>query len=391
MYNRRLVFSAACLGMLIFGIVLTTLGAILPSVIGKFGVDKTVAGSLMFLLTLGILIGSLVFGPIVDRYGYKSLLSICAALIFLGLEGVAFATHFWMLRMAAFIIGFGGGVINGGTNALVADITQEAKSASLSILGVFFGLGAIGVPLLLGSLLNVLSYEFILAGVGIIVLLPLLFFLYLRFPKPKQEQGFPIRQSLNLLKDIPLILFGLILFFESGMEITIGSWTALFFSEEMSIEAGKAVLFLSFYWLGMVLMRLLLGYLLKTFSPVIIQFFYIAIALTGTLALLLWSSLFFALAGLFLIGCGFAAGFPVMLGYVGNIYSRLSGTAFSIVFVVALLGGMTLPYLTGIVADSYGLRVSFITVLVGLSGMTVLFLITIRKISTLGLLKTREA
>jgi len=35
MYNRRLVFWAACLGMLMFGIVMTTLGAILPSVLDK--------------------------------------------------------------------------------------------------------------------------------------------------------------------------------------------------------------------------------------------------------------------------------------------------------------------------------------------------------------------
>ena len=33
MTNRRTLFTIACLGMLAFGIVLTTLGAVLPSVI----------------------------------------------------------------------------------------------------------------------------------------------------------------------------------------------------------------------------------------------------------------------------------------------------------------------------------------------------------------------
>ena len=32
MFSRRRVFAVACLGMLVFGITLTTLGAILPSV-----------------------------------------------------------------------------------------------------------------------------------------------------------------------------------------------------------------------------------------------------------------------------------------------------------------------------------------------------------------------
>src|SRR6185369_15000318 len=72
--NRRALFTIACLGMLAFGIVLTTLSSVLPSVIERFGIDKAVAGSLFLLMTFGILVGSVVFGPIVDRNGHKGLL-----------------------------------------------------------------------------------------------------------------------------------------------------------------------------------------------------------------------------------------------------------------------------------------------------------------------------
>ena len=43
-------------------------------------------------------------------------------------------------------------------------------------------------------------------------------------------------------------------------------------------------------------------------------------------------------AGLILLGVGLAAGFPVMLGYVGDRYKAVSGTAFSIVISMALIG-----------------------------------------------------
>jgi MFS transporter, FHS family, glucose/mannose:H+ symporter len=99
MYNRRLVFIAACLGMLVFGIVLTTLGSILPSLIERFGMDKSSAGSLFFLMSMGILAGSVVFGPIADRYGYKALLLGSLALILVGLEVIAFAPSLGMLRL----------------------------------------------------------------------------------------------------------------------------------------------------------------------------------------------------------------------------------------------------------------------------------------------------
>jgi MFS family permease len=50
----------------------------------------------------------------------------------------------------------------------------------------------------------------------------------------------------------------------------------------------------------------------------------------------------------------------------------LSGTAYSITFAMALTGGMVLPYLTGVLGASYGLRPSFLVVPAALAGITAL-------------------
>jgi FHS family glucose/mannose:H+ symporter-like MFS transporter len=63
-----------------------------------------------------------------------------------------------------------------------------------------------------------------------------------------------------------------------------------------------------------------------------------------------------AVLGLILLGIGFAAGFPLTLGYVGDIYSNLSGTAFSIVLVIALIGNMLINYLVGVISHTYGIK-----------------------------------
>ncbi len=156
MYNKKLVFSAACLGMLLFGIVLISLGSILPSITIKFELDEISIGTLASILPFGILAGSLVFGPIVDRYGYKNLLIICSLMVLAGLEGIAYAESLFVLQISMLLIGFGGGVINGGTNALVSDISTKDKGASLSYLGVFFGIGALGMPAILGLLSRII-------------------------------------------------------------------------------------------------------------------------------------------------------------------------------------------------------------------------------------------
>jgi len=362
MSNRRVLFAIACLGMLAFGIVLTTLGAVLPSVIERFGIDKAVAGSLFLLMTFGILIGSLVFGPIVDRNGYKGVLLFATALIVVGLEGIGFSPSVGWLCVAIATIGFGGGIINGGTNALVADISADDRSAKLSLLGVFFGVGAVGVPFTLSSLLGVFSYTAIIASIGALVLVLLLLTAATPFPAPKQPQGFPLAAAKGLLRDPVLILMGFMLFLESGMEITVGGWTATFFKEELQIPDKRALVYLSVYWFGMMLARLALGAVLRRASPTGVLLASLSTAFVGALLLILTETVSLAATGVLLLGCGFAATFPVILGFVGDRYAQLSGTAFSIVMVMALTGGMILPYITGVLGAAYGLRVSFVIV-----------------------------
>jgi fucose permease len=45
-----------------------------------------------------------------------------------------------------------------------------------------------------------------------------------------------------------------------------------------------------------------------------------------------------------------------MLGLVGNRYPHLSGTAFSFVLVIALLGNMLVNYSMGLIAENYGIK-----------------------------------
>ena len=366
MTNRRTLFAIACLGMLAFGIVLTTLGAVLPLVIERFGIDTAAAGSLFLLMTFGILLGSVVFGPIVDRNGYKGMLMLATALIAIGLEGIAFAPSMAWLSAAVAFIGFGGGIINGGTNALVADISAEGRTAGLSLLGVFFGVGAVGVPFGLGSLLGTFPYSAIIAIVGALVVVPFALTAATPFPAPKQPQGFPFAAAKGLLRDPVLLLMGLMLFLESGMEITVGGWTATFFKEELQLTDQRALAYLSLYWLGMMLARIALGFVLRRLTPTRVLLGCLTIGFVGALLLIRTRDATLAAAGVFLIGVGLSATFPVVLGFVGDRYAQLSGTAFSVVIVMALTGGMLLPWLTGVLGVTYGLRGSFLIVPVAL-------------------------
>ncbi len=382
MKSRRAIFVCACLGMLTFGIVLTVLGAVLPSVITRFGIDKVQAGSLFLLMTFAILAASLVFGPLADRYGYKGMLLVATALIALGLEGIAFAGSMSVLRIAIVLIGFGGGIINGGTNALVADISSEEKGANLNLLGVFFGIGAVGVPFILATLGESFPQSTVIAAVGALVLIPLLAIAMTEFPAPKQAQGFPIAAAGKLVRDPLLLMMGIMLFLESGMEITVGGWTSTFVNEVLAVPARRALVILSLYWLGMMLARLALGTFLRRMPPARAMFACITVGLVGALILLNTRDPHIAAVSVFMLGVGFAATFPTVLGFVGERYAALAGTAFSLVISMALVGGMLMPWLAGVIGASHGMRGSFVIVPTALLLLAILLGILVRSLPT---------
>ena len=370
--SSRTLFVCACLCLLTFGIVFTMVGTVLLSVMERFAIDKAAGGTLLLLMTLGVLLGALVFGPIVDRRGYKPILLVSTAAIILGLEGVAFAPSIAWLRVSVFLIGFAGGIINGGANALVSDISGEERGPKLNLLGVFFGVGATGVPFAIALLTSRFSHAALIAGVGALVVVPLGAIATTSFPPPKQPQGFPLADAGRLLRDPVMLLMGVMLFLESGLELIVGGWTSTFVTEELRVVERTALILLSLYWAGMMLARLVIGTALTRTSPFRILYTCLTIALAGAAALLTTESVAVAALGVFLLGVGFAAMFPTVLGFIGTRFAALSGTAFSAAFTMALIGGMILPYAAGVLGERFGMRGSFLIVPVALLTLGVL-------------------
>jgi fucose permease len=212
------------------------------------------------------------------------------------------------------------------------------------------------------------------------VVVPLVSFVAVRFPPPKQAQGFPLWRVGVLLGDASLLLVGLMLFLQSGMEITLGGWSAQYVREVLRLSERRSILVLSLFWVGMVAARLVLARLPRAWPAASVLPGFLGVALVGAGLMLAVQDTAAAAAGLFLLGAGLAAGFPVLLGFLGGLYRDLTGTAFSAVFVMALVGGSTLSYLTGVLGDRVGLRTSLAIVPVALLAQAGLFVLLRRRL-----------
>jgi fucose permease len=284
--------------------------------------------------------------------------------MFAGFQGIAFASSLFVLKMCVFLFGFGGGAINGATNAVVADISKANKGANLSLLGIFYAVGALGMPALIGILDNRFSYETILSIVSYAALLTALIFLFTTFPLPKHMEGIPLSKGLALAKEGFILLAGFFLFFQSSFEAIINNWTTTYLAQRLSIPDSNALFALSLYVVGMAIMRLIIGGLLRNMSSQNILILCLTFLGAGCAFLRTANSYLLSAIGLVTIGVGLAAGFPIVMGLVGKRYEALSGTAFSIVLFIALSGNMILNYVMGFIIKAYGVQqlttVSFI-------------------------------
>jgi FHS family glucose/mannose:H+ symporter-like MFS transporter len=353
----KALMASACAGIFVFGIVMAILGAILPSLFAKIQFSKGEAGNLFFIMNLAMLVMSIIFGPVVDRFGYKALLMFCSLLVALSFFIFRQASVYPWLVAAALVLGFGGGGLNGGSNALASDLYPERRSAALNLIGIFFGFGALSIPFLIGVLLGSLGLKTILIFAVLLSLIPFVFFLLFRFPEAKHAQGFPLAQAAKVIRHPLLWLCGFLLFFESGNEFTMGGWLATFLNETFHFSAMAAALVLAGYWAGMMVGRLLVSLkLVKIMKNETLILASALLSLAAALLIFLSPSGPLAALGIVLIGLGFAAIYPTTLAVAGEAFPAFSGTAFSVIFVVALVGGMTAPWLVGKIAAASSLR-----------------------------------
>jgi MFS transporter, FHS family, glucose/mannose:H+ symporter len=382
MYKKRSVFIAACAGMLLFGICLVSLGSLTPGLKEKFLLDNLASGTLFSILPLGILAGSIIFGPVVDRRGYKVLLSASCIILGIGFEGITLATAPGILKLFILLIGLGGGAINGATNSLVSDISESDKRANLSFLGVFFGIRALGMPLVLGILEKIFSFESILSAISILSLFTGVAFILVKQPQPKQSHGFRFKTILTFLKDKMLLLIALFLFFQSSFEGIMNNWTTSYMLEQMNAPKDISLFTLSLFVAGMTIMRLLAGSVLRNVPLKKTIALLFALVIMGIILIKTSLSLSLVMTGFLLIGAGLAYGFPTMLGFTGERYAELSGTAFSFVLFIALLGNTSMNYAMGVISQNFGIT-NMVTVTFGITVILItLFFVIIKKLKT---------
>ncbi|HRD01728.1 MAG TPA: MFS transporter [Candidatus Saccharicenans sp.] len=377
----RKLTAASSAGIFIFGIVMAILGAILPQLTSLLHLDKAQAGNLFFFMNLGMLLSSLFFGPLVDRFGFKIFLAGSCLLVSLSFAGLAFSASYYPVLFSVVVLGLAGGVLNGGSNALINDLHPSRRAAALNFLGIFFGIGAMFIPLIIGSFLHQLELRFVILIAAVLSFIPFVLFSVFYFPRPKQPQGFPLREIKKIASSKLLWLGAFILFFESGNEFSIGGWLSSFLQEKFQFSLNQAALVLSGYWFFLMIGRLIFPLINRLVKRETIVFFSATLALVSVSGLIISPLKGLAVIFALLTGLGLAAIYPTTLAVIGEQFPSLSGTAFSLAIATGLVGGMISPWLVGQLSQHYSLQIALLIPLFSLFIIMALQTILTRKMS----------
>jgi len=292
-----------------------------------------------------------VIGPVLDKLGAKPALSLGLGLVAAALASIPSLGSYPALAAAALVYGFGGGILNTATNAVVSELSAGGRGVALNLLGFSFSLGAVTAPLLMSFAAGRFSTAAILYLLAAAPAAVLVLILTLRFPRAAHAAT-PVRSLVRVLNHPVVWLIGVLLFFESGNENCLFVWAGKLMQETLHLASGRADLALVSLSVALGGGRLLAALGLRRLGSRNLLLLSCAITLAGVAVVRLSASFGGMIAGFAVLGLGMSAVFPTALGVAGDRFPNETGTVFGAIMTMALVGGTAGPAIGGWAAGS---------------------------------------
>ncbi|MBX0330718.1 MFS transporter [Oscillochloris sp. ZM17-4] len=346
--------ALACGVFLASGTMLASVGPCLPFLAQRAGQELASLSWIFTAFSGGVVVMQVGFGPAADRMGLRGVLAAGMALMGGGMLGLTLATSLAVMLAAAGVAGVGfGGVIAAG-NVLVARMFEARSATALNGANVFFGVGAIIGPVIVGQAGERLGLPQAALWAGsalILALAPLV--LWLAGSPPAgghggaDEAGGPKMAS-------PVWMLGLLLLIYTGTEVGFGGWVTVYMQRSAGMALADATLMASAFWLALTGGRVLGAALGMQASARGLLLAALAGLAAGALMLALSvGAPGRSLAGVLLLGLACGPVFPTVLALITTA-ARGDSRAAGLAIGLGNSGGLVLPALLGLLLASYG-------------------------------------
>ncbi len=364
------------LGFLLIGWTGLLVPSLIRSVEGQFGQTDAGLGLFYFLAAGAYAVGSFGGGFATERLGRRSVMSLSMLLIGTGLVAMGTVPSWTLFLLAALPLGVGSGAIDGGVNGLVLDLYPTSRGQALNRFHLFFSLGALATPLVVGRLIESgVGWQTVILGTTLVVFPLAGLFALAPMPSGRHSRveddpgGEDVegggRVNAPIAYALPLILLGVAIACYVASEIGVSSWLVRYLA---AAPLGTATAALSLYWAGLTLGRLVSARVADRFDHRRLAVASSLLAATATTLALVAPSIELSVA---LFGvAGFASGpiYPLIMAIGGDRYPDRSAAVSGFLAGSAVLGSIAYPPVMGLMSVTIGLPAAmFGTALLGLA------------------------
>ncbi len=356
------LFVLICIIFIGLGLPDSVLGATWPAMYPHLGASIGQANYISILISLCTSIASFYSGKIVAKCGTGLTTTVSTALTAIGLIGMSFSNSLLFTCVCSIPLGFGAGAIDSALNNYVA---VHYKSSHMSFLHSFYGLGVTVSPYIISFALSsgngwrggyrIIFIAQVLILIFAIVALPL-------WNKVKTADGLTktVNERAVKFRDLaksPAIRTLWIVFFSTcALEFTCGIWGASFLVKSEGLSEADSAKFITLYYLGIALSRLISGFLNSKLKSTTIIFSGFTLVGVAVVMLALPLPVIYKCVALFLIGFGNGPSFPNLTCLVPKWFGvEVSQSIIGTQMVACNLGICIMPPLFGVLADTVGL------------------------------------
>lgn len=321
----------------------------------EFGIPESFAS--VYSIIIGVCSGGTAFvaGKLLRKFGTANVTFFSILLTAIGLLGISFSPNIIVMMICAVIMGYGAGAIDTGLNNYIS-LHYEARH--MSWLHCFWGVGVTTSPLIMSVFLNGENGSWrngyrILAIIQFSIALLVAFSLkkWKNIEKTNIKEEIKEHNEKHSLIDILKLKGALTSILSQGlycsMEFIIGTWGASYLVNSYNYAPDVAARWVSLYFGGIMIGRLISGFIsIKACDNTLIR---------GGIVTALFGMILLALPlgnisvfGLLLIGVGFGPIFPSILHsvperfgakYSADLTGFHMGGAYAIGFAVQLVFG----------------------------------------------------
>lgn len=377
-----LLLAIIYLAFISLGLPDSLLGSAWPEMHQVMGVPLSAMGIVTTLISICTVVSSLLSDSLTRRFSTRGVVTASVGLTALGLFGFSLAPAFWVLCLFAIPYGLGAGAIDAALNNYVA---LHYTSRHMSWLHCFWGVGTILSPYVmsyaLGTALGWAGGYRIIGGIQVFILIVLVATLpiWKRAGHSAPEKGLALGKTAPSLGDsaaeastapdsqkesrksagligslkisgVPLVLLGF--FGYCAAEATVMSWSGTYFYETYSLCEEQAASLGALFFIGMTVGRFASGFISNRLGDKNMIRLGLGISAVGLILVALPLSLGFAIAGVLLIGLGFAPVYPSIIHATPENFGEENSQAIiGIQMASAYLGSTLAPPIFGLIAE----------------------------------------